>query len=91
MNDLLVKNGLVWFDHKWQKVNVAVLGEKISYVGKDEPAAKEVIDASGKKVLPGLIDPHVHFELNCGRLTSVDDFYYGSICAAYDQTKLIRF
>lgn len=83
MNDLLVKNGLVWFDHKWQKVNVAVLGEKISYVGKDEPAAKEVIDASGKKVLPGLIDPHVHFELNCGRLTSVDDFYYGSICAAY--------
>ena len=83
MNDLLVKNGLVWFDHKWQKVNVAVLGEKISYVGKDEPAAKEVIDASGKKVLPGLIDPHVHFELNCGRLTSVDDFYTGSVCAVY--------
>ena len=83
MNDLLVKNGLVWFDHKWQKVNVAVLGEKISYIGKDEPLAKEVLDASGKKVLPGLIDPHVHFELNCGRLTSVDDFYTGSVCAAY--------
>lgn len=83
MQDLLVKNGQVWFDHKWQNVNVAVLGEKISYIGKDEPEAKDVIDARGKKVLPGLIDPHVHFELNCGRLTSVDDFYTGSVCAAY--------
>ena len=83
MNDLLVKNGTVWFNHKWQKVNVAILGDKISYVGTDVPEAKEVIDATGKKVLPGLIDPHVHFELNCGRLTSVDDFYSGSVCAAY--------
>ena len=83
MYDLLVKNGLVWCDHKWQKVNVAVLGEKISYIGKDEPEAKDIIDATNKKVLPGLIDPHVHFELNCGRLTSVDDFYSGSVCAAY--------
>ena len=83
MYDLLVKNGLVWCDHKWQKVNVAVLGEKISYIGKNEPEAKDIIDATNKKVLPGLIDPHVHFELNCGRLTSVDDFYSGSVCAAY--------
>lgn len=83
MNDLLIKNGLVWVDHKWQNVNVAVLGEKISYVGTEEVEAKEVLDAKGKKVLPGLIDPHVHFELNCGRLTSVDDFYSGSACAAY--------
>ena len=37
----------------------------------------------GLKVLPGLIDPHVHFELNCGRVTSCDDFYSGSVCAAY--------
>ena len=83
MNDLLVKNGLVWVDHKWQNVNVAVLGEKISYVGTEDVEAKEVLDVKGKKVLPGLIDPHVHFELKCGRLTSVDDFYSGSVCAAY--------
>ena len=46
MHDLLVKNGLVWVDHKWQNVNVAVLGEKISYVGTEEVEAKEVLDAS---------------------------------------------
>ena len=83
MQDLLVKNGQVWFDHKWQNVNVAVLGEKISYIGENEVEAKEVLDVEGLKVLPGLIDPHVHFELNCGRVTSCDDFYSGSVCAVY--------
>lgn len=83
MNDLLIKNGLIYQNGKWHEYNVAVFGEKISYVGKDIVDAKEVIDAKGLKVLPGLIDPHVHFELNCGRLTSCDDFYTGSVCAAY--------
>lgn len=83
MNDLLIKNGLVYQNGKFERLNVAIFGEKISYIGKDDVDAKEVIDATQFKVLPGLIDPHVHFELNCGRLTSVDDFYYGSVCAAY--------
>lgn len=83
MNDILIKNGLIYKNNAWQKLNIAVFGEKISYIGKDEAEAKEIIDASNLKVLPGLIDPHVHFELNCGRLTSCDDFYSGSVCAVY--------
>lgn len=83
MNDLLVKNGLVFLKGKWVKTNLSVLGEKIIYIGEKEQEAKEVIDAEGLKVLPGLIDPHVHFELNCGRVTSCDDFYSGSVAAAY--------
>jgi len=83
MNDLLIKNGLVFLEGKWVKANLAVLGEKISYIGEKEVEAKEVLDVKGLKVLPGLIDPHVHFELNCGRTTSCDDFYTGSVCAAY--------
>jgi len=83
MNDLLIKNGLVFLKGKWVKANLAVLGEKISYIGNKEVDAKEVLDVTGLKVLPGLIDPHVHFELNCGRVTSCDDFYTGSVCAAY--------
>ena len=83
MNDLLIKNGLVFLEGKWVKANLAVLGEKISYIGENEVEAKEVLDVEGLKVLPGLIDPHVHFELNCGRVTSCDDFYSGSVCAAY--------
>ena len=83
MNDLLIKNGLVFLKGKWVKTNLAVLGEKISYIGEKEVDAKETLDVEGLKVLPGLIDPHVHFELNCGRVTSCDDFYTGSVCAAY--------
>ena len=83
MNDLLIKNGLVFLKGNWVKTNLAVLGEKISYIGDKEVEAKEVLDATGLKVLPGLIDPHVHFELNCGRVISCDDFYTGSVCAAY--------
>ena len=83
MNDLLIKNGLVFLKGKWVKTNLAVLGEKISYIGNEEVPAKEVLDVEGLRVLPGLIDPHVHFELNCGRTTSCDDFYTGSVCAAY--------
>ena len=83
MNDLLIKNGLVFHRGKWVKTNLAVLGEKISYIGEKEVDAKETLDVEGLKVLPGLIDPHVHFELNCGRVTSCDDFYTGSVCAAY--------
>lgn len=83
MNDISIKNGLVYLEGKWVKTNLSILGEKIVYIGEEVKDAKEVIDAEGLKVLPGLIDPHVHFELNCGRLSSCDDFYYGSLCAAY--------
>ena len=83
MNDLLIKNGLVFLKGKWVKANLAVLGEKISYIGNEEVKSKEILDVEGLRVLPGLIDPHVHFELNCGRVTSCDDFYTGSVCAAY--------
>ena len=83
MNDLLIKNGLLYLKGKWVKTNLSVLGEKIVYIGDELVPSHEVIDAEGLLVLPGLIDPHVHFELNCGRVTSCDDFYTGSICAAY--------
>ena len=83
MNDLLIKNGFVFLNGKWVRTNLAVLGEKISYIGNEEPESKEYLDVDGLKVLPGLIDPHVHFELNCGSTTSCDDFYSGSVCAAY--------
>lgn len=83
MNDISIKNGLVYLSGKWVKTNLSILNEKIIYVGDEIQPASEIIDAAGLKIIPGLIDPHVHFELNCGKLTSCDDFYYGSVCAAY--------
>lgn len=82
MLDLLIKNGEAYIDHHFIKTNIGISREKISYIGNEEPDAKECYDASNKKIIPGLIDPHVHFELWCGTVTSRDDFYSGGKSAA---------
>lgn len=83
MFDVSLINGQIFKDGRWQELNISIFGEKISYIGPEIKEAKEVIDCKGLKLIAGLIDPHVHFELNCGRLTSVDDFYFGSVAAIY--------
>jgi dihydropyrimidinase len=60
--DLVVKNGSVIIPaHGIVHTDIGITGETISCLGKvaDEQAA-HIIDATGKYVLPGLIDPHVH-------------------------------
>lgn len=79
----LIKNGKVFINNKWNDVNILIDGEHFAYIGKDMPEADEIIDAKGLKIIPGLIDPHVHFALYCGTVTSVDDFIAGSRSAAY--------
>ncbi len=83
MYSISLINGKIFRNGKWELTNISLLGEKIAYIGNEVKEAKEVIDCNGLLILPGLIDPHVHFELNCGKNTSIDDFYYGSVCAAY--------
>jgi dihydroorotase len=60
---ILIKNGLVIDPANKinQKANVYAVDGKIAEVSKAEPKADLVIDATGKLVLPGLIDIHVHF------------------------------
>ena len=79
----LITKGKVYIDGKWQNVNIFIKDGRFAYIGNDFLEAEEVIDAEGLKIIPGLIDPHVHFALYCGTVTSVDDFVTGSICAAY--------
>lgn len=83
MNDLLIKNGLVYIDNEFKKINIGIKDELISYLGEDDVPSLKVIDAEGKKIIPGLIDSHVHFELYCGTVTSRDDFRSGTISGAY--------
>lgn len=83
MYDLFLKNGLVYINGKYHLLNIGIEGEKISYIGEEVLPAKRVFDVAHKRVIPGLIDPHVHFALDCGTVTSRDDFYSGSKSAAY--------
>ncbi len=60
--DVLIQKGLVVTGSGIQKADVGIKGEKIVAVkpGLSESEASRVIDASGKYVMPGVIDVHVH-------------------------------
>lgn len=58
--DLLIKNGKVVLEDGAKVTNVAVKDGKIAEIGDDLSDAKEVIDAKGLVVSPGMIDAHVH-------------------------------
>jgi dihydroorotase len=58
---LLVKNGTLVRQIGIERGNVLVAGGKIASITTSTPAVERVIDAEGLLVLPGIIDPHVHF------------------------------
>ena len=58
--DVLVRGGEVVSPGGTVRADVAIADGKIVAVGGDLPGARRVIDAEGKHVLPGVIDPHVH-------------------------------
>ena len=64
MLDILIKAGKYPDFDKNQLVeaNIGISGDKIAYVGPDEPQARQVIDAAGRVVSPGFIDIHMHEE-----------------------------
>lgn len=79
--DLVVRNGWVVTPHDTIKGGVAISDGKFVTIGADEtlPDGKEVIDAAGRHILPGLIDAHVHFREP--GVTHKEDFGTGSTAA----------
>ncbi len=54
-----------------------------------EADADRVIDAKGRLVIPGGIDPHTHMELPFGGTSASDDFETGTVGAAHGGTTTI--
>ena len=52
---------------------VTLIGESL------DVDADKVIDATGKYVIPGAIDPHTHIEMFFGGTTTCDDFTSGTV------------
>src|SRR5436309_2963505 len=59
---------------------VSLIGESL------DVSADKVIDASGKLVFPGAIDPHTHLEMYFGGTVTCDDFTSGTTSAAFGGT-----
>jgi len=58
---LIIKNGSCYINGKLEKTDIALAGNKIKKIGKIELNSSKVFDATGKLVLPGIIDTQVHF------------------------------
>lgn len=64
--------------------DVLVEAGVVSQIGRTlEATADEIIDAAGKYVFPGMIDPHTHFETPSFGTVGCDDFTDGTISAAF--------
>ena len=67
--------------------DVLIENGTVSLIGESLDArAEKTIDATGKYVIPGAIDPHTHIEMFFGGTTTCDDFTSGTISAAFGGT-----
>src|SRR4051794_29754221 len=86
----LITNGQIITATDNYKADIFIDGETITTIGaKLEMEADVKIDAAGKYVIPGGIDPHTHMELPFGGTTAADDFRTGTIAAAHGGTTTI--
>jgi hypothetical protein len=84
---VLIKGGRVITAADDYLADVYIDGEQITLIGKDlDLHADKVIDASGKYLLPGAVDPHTHLEMPWRGETTIDDFRTGQTAAAFGGT-----
>jgi dihydropyrimidinase len=80
---ILIKGGRVVTAADDYTADVYVEDETVSLIGDAlDVQADRVIDASGKYVLPGGVDPHTHLDMPFGGTITVDDFESGQTSAA---------
>ena len=84
---VLIKNGRIITAVDDYLADVFIKNETVTLIGKNlEMEADEIIDASGKYLFPGGLDPHTHLDMPFGGTTSADDFETGTLAAAHGGT-----
>jgi len=87
---ILIKNGRLITAMESFDADILVDGEKIEKIGKNiQHPNVEIIDASGKLIMPGGVDPHVHLDLPMFGTVSSDDHYTGHKAAAFGGTTTV--
>jgi dihydropyrimidinase len=80
---LMIRNGEIVTVGSRYKADIYIEDEVVTRIGRDLEASPnaEVIDATGKLVFPGFIDPHVHIYLPFMATFAKDTHETGSIAA----------
>ena len=87
---ILIKRGTLITASETFQADILIDGETIIRIGLDlEADSAQVIDASGKLILPGGVDPHTHFDLPMFGTVSSDDHYTGHKAAAFGGTTTV--
>ena len=80
---VLIKGGTIVTSAGRYTADVYTEEDKIKTIGKNlDVAADETVDAMGKYVLPGAIDPHTHISMPFMGTSAQDDYETGTISAA---------
>lgn len=77
---LTIRNAEVVLPKSIQQVDVSVIGGRINAIGNDIEGVGKLIDAEGLTLLPGMIDPQVHFREPGAE--QKEDLHSGSCAAA---------
>lgn len=84
---VLIKGGRIVTAADTHVGDIYIENGSISLMGSSlDVSAEKTIDASGKYVFPGAIDPHTHIEMFFGGTTTCDDFTSGTVAAAFGGT-----
>lgn len=87
---ILIKNGRIITATDDYMADIFIEGETISQIGKNlKVNADREIDAAGKLVMPGGIDPHVHLDMPFMGTYSSDNYETGTRAALYGGTTTV--
>ncbi len=87
---VLIKNGRVITASEDYEADIFIEGEKITSIGKKlNVKADEEIDAKGKLIFPGGIDPHVHLDMPFMGTFSSDNYETGTLAALHGGTTMV--
>ena len=87
---ILIKNGRIITASEDFTGDIYILDEKIHSIGSNlDVQADQTIDAAGKVVFPGGIDPHVHLDMPFMGTFSSDSYETGTLAALHGGTTMV--
>lgn len=90
MSIIIIKSGTIITASETFQADILIEGEKIAAIGQSFSLPNaETVDATGKILLPGGVDPHTHFDLPMFGTVSSDDHYTGHKAAAFGGTTTV--